>query len=371
MVPKKIPLMVPSLPDASYLLPYLKQIDKSSHYTNFGPLVRKFEYKLEAFQKQHLNQESYAITVSSATAGLFILLMAFELPARSRVMLPSFTFAGTASAVCAAGHIPVVTDVDRMSWLLTPKIALATIEKLPEESRPSAIIPVSCFGFVQDANGWAEFSLKTGIKVIIDAAAAFGGQRISDKVPSVFSLHATKALSSGEGGLILTTSKNLSDQVRDLTNFGFGENANQLGFNGKISEYAAAVGNADLDRFFKTAKKRREIYEYYRHQIKLKLGDHIDLQQGLEPFAPTIFCVKASSSELCLRIESNCTRNQIETRRWYTPLIQNLKNIPVYEMPFETNVANDLEKTLIGLPFSLNLQEKDIDRVIETVDDAL
>ena len=62
---------------------------------------------------------------------------------------------------------------------------------------------------------------------------------------------------------------------------------------------------------------------------------------------------------------------KFETRCWYTPLIQNLKNIPAYEMPCETTVANDLEKTLIGLPFSLNLQEKDIDRVIETIDDAL
>ena len=368
---KKIPLMVPSLPKASDLLPYLNEIDKNSYYTNFGPLVRKFEHRLEAFQNQHLNQQINAVTVSSATMGIFILLKALELPAKSRVMIPSFTFAATASAVCAAGHIPVVTDVDKLSWLLTPKIALETIEKKFKTSKPSAIIPVSCFGFVQDANEWAKFSVDTGLKVIIDAAGAFGGQMVDENVPSVFSLHATKALSCGEGGVIATTSKSLSKQIRELSNFGFGINTNQLGFNGKLSEYAAAVGNADLERFFETACQRRKMFEYYRQQIDLRLVNEITYQQGSKPFAPTIFCVKASSPEMRVRIEEKCAKNRIETRRWYTPLVQNLKNIRCCEMPIVTTFANELEQTLIGLPFSLNLAEDEVDRVIEAIKDAL
>src|SRR5690606_34523177 len=118
-----IPLLVPKLPDYAALKPYIEQIDASRHYSNFGPLIQSLEKRLaELFQRQTAHP-MHVTTVSSATTGLELVLSSLGLPKGSRVLVPALTFVATLTAVIRANLVPVITDIDPDSWLLTPEIA--------------------------------------------------------------------------------------------------------------------------------------------------------------------------------------------------------------------------------------------------------
>ena len=243
----RIPLLIPDLPNAAELRPYLERIDAARWYSNFGPLCREFESALAAMFNQHNAAPVQVTTVGNCTLGLELALTALDLEPGSRVLVPALTFVATATAVVRAGLVPVVADVDPQSWLLTPEIARAACAEL----EIAAVLPVATFGCPHDMAGWDRFSADTGLPVVIDAAGAFGNQWQTGNATLVFSLHATKSLAAGEGGLVVSRDRRLVARVRQLSNFGInldpeaGVPVGQVdapGTNAKLSEYHAAVG---------------------------------------------------------------------------------------------------------------------------------
>jgi len=130
-------------------------------------------------------------------------------------------------------------------------------------------------------DGWVHFRERTGLAVLFDAAAAFGNQRLPDGIPVVFSLHATKPFGIGEGGLVTGHDHEFIGRVRRLENFGFDGGVVTLagGSNGKLSEYHAAVGLAQLARWPALAVRRARLWERYRAGLA-PLGDAVALQVG-------------------------------------------------------------------------------------------
>ncbi len=359
MTEKMLPLLRPSLPRAELLLPYLQQIDQNAIYTNFGPLNQSLIARLTSLQRDCFGRQVFGITTSSATLALELMLADLNLPPASRILLPSLTFVATATAILRAGHIPVVADVDPESWLLTPSslstnISLQTI---------SAVIPVATFGMPQCAESWASWSEQTGIPVIIDAAGAFGAQKTSNNVPVIFSLHATKCLSTGEGGLIFTEDPEQAANLINLTNFGLGGATTGGGTNAKMSEYHAAVGHAELDAWPQNKIRRLSLFNNYRSILTSKFGDGLGYQKDTGLTAPNMFLVRFNSHQERLKAEKACANNGILTRRWYQPLIQNHPSLMRVESPQPTPHANKLADRLLGLPFYLDLTKEDIHRI--------
>jgi dTDP-4-amino-4,6-dideoxygalactose transaminase len=118
----KIPLLRPCLPTADELLPYLKEIDQSAWYSNFGPLNERFIKRIEVYQELRWSNPVFCLTTSSGTLALELLISALDLPRSSNIFIPAFTFVATASAVLRCGHKPVLCDVDPKTWLLTPEM---------------------------------------------------------------------------------------------------------------------------------------------------------------------------------------------------------------------------------------------------------
>ena len=249
-----IPVARPLLPDTDALLPYLRRIDATRIYANWGPLNAELERRLgERFG-------AGIVTVSSATDGLTCALRAVleDRPADQRAglcLMPSWTFVASPQAALAAGLTPCFLDVDPASWALTPELARA--ELLAGLSRSgglwrgmpvSAVMAVAPFGLQLDAAAWDDFAARTGIPVVIDAAAAFDGLQVR-KAPAVVSLHATKTVAAGEGGFVATRDSDLARRVKRVANFGFfgARLAEVPGTNAKLSEYHAAVALASLD----------------------------------------------------------------------------------------------------------------------------
>ena len=362
-----LPILRPTLPSSSELNPFLLRIDKTSQYSNFGPLLEEFEERLSGYYENRFNERAGCVVVSSGTSGLILAIQELDLPQPSRILIPAFTFVATALAVQAAGHIPVVCDVDRHNWCLTPSSVKAVLRNTINSPYPKAVIPVCTFGASQEVSEWSEFADHTGLKVVLDAAGAFGGQKVCENVTAVFSLHATKPLSCGEGGAVFAKCNERLSRIRKLSNFGFGLETASGGLNTKISEYTAAVGLAHLLSFKDSAVTRRNLYDELCSRITELPNNSLTYQKISTPYAPAIFCIGAQDERHRNKIEIACSKMRIQTRRWYLPLLQNQSMLKNLERPLETKNANALEATLLGIPFFVGMKTNDIDRIFSCI----
>lgn len=368
-----IPLMIPALPESDALMPYLRQIDANRFYTNFGPLTRTLEARLADLFCRHAADHMHVATTSSATAGLELALASLNLPRGSLVAVPALTFVATLTAVIRAGHIPVVMDVDADAWLLTPEI----METGLAESDVRAVIVVAAFGQPVDTAEWSEYQARSGIRVIVDAAGAFGNQWVrATDIPVIFSMHATKSLAAGEGGFVVTGSQAQAAKITELSNFGINLDPalelptgflTQAGSNAKLSEYHAAVGLASLDAWESNAQARQKLHADYRQLLTQACGSSLQWQEGVELAAPNVLCVRAGSEDLRARLETLCSQRGIATRRWYQPLLHH-HSVNVFPLvttgcPNAEAIAGDL----IGLPFYIDMPASQVRRVVETV----
>lgn len=242
-----IPLQKPLLPTQDKIASYLKQIDDKRYYSNVGFLVQEFEERLAALFK------APCITASSATSVLTATLIALDLPPKSLVACPSWTFIATPMAIMAAGHVPYFVDVCADGFING---------QITVPSEVKAIVMVFPFGKISlDCNNLS-------IPVVVDAAAGFdvvSKYPRPSNVPVVISTHATKVFGTGEGGFVTCTDTDLLVKVRNVLNFGMNSNreVNLCGINGKMSEYHAAVGLASLDEWGEKRKQWVTALGYY------------------------------------------------------------------------------------------------------------
>ena len=353
--------LIPDLPSRKQLKPWLRQIDNNRYYSNNGPLLKAFKQGLMTAFFSAENLPLQLSCTSSATVGLELVLQNLNLPTNARVLLPSFTFPATCMAVLRSGYQVVLTDVSRNSWQLEPKQAYAALK----QSGFDAVIPVSSFGYPVDVSAWDKFSQKYNIPVIIDAAAALGVQKAARYCHMVFSLHATKTFAIGEGGLIISSDKALMQRIQRAKNFGFQDfEIDEIGTNGKLSEYHAAVGLAQLQRWQQLKKRRQKVFNHYKKVLK-PLQNYLILRPKNQKVVPAVLPI-LWQGDLEPLIEG-LTQAQIETRRWYYPLLHQYGFYQKYKDRIECissfKHANYLSQHLLGLPFHNFLHKKDIKHI--------
>ena len=248
----------PNLPNKEELIKRFSDIIDSEWITNNGPLVRELEKKIANYLGV-----KHCICVCNGTIGLELLQRALDL--KGEVIIPSFTFIATAHSLRWQRVDPVfcdvrledhLIDIDQIEALITP--------------RTTAIMAVPIWGQPCDYTGLQSIADKHGLKLIFDSAHAFGcksGDRhlggLGDA--EVFSFHATKVFSTGEGGAITTNSDKLADKLRLMRNFGFlkKDKVIKIGTNAKLSEFAAAYGLAHLDDLDSIIYHNKLIHQTY------------------------------------------------------------------------------------------------------------
>lgn len=354
----------PLLPDADSLIPYLRTIDRARWYSNFGPLEQRLETRLA----RHFDVPADAVAcVASGTQALTLALRAQDAPAGSLCMTPSWTFAATPAAILDAGLTPWFVDVDPHSWSLTPEAARALLAQAP--GPVGAVVAVAPFGAPLDSAAWDRFAKDTGLAVVLDCAAGFDTARIT-KTPSIISLHATKVLGAGEGGLVASTDRRIAERVRQLSNFGFAgdRKARVAGVNAKMSEYTAAVGHAALDLWPGRRAAYRELTELY--------GTGLSKVAGLEP-APglgahgvvSVCCIELAHASAETVIDELAGAD-IEARQWWQqgchaqPAFADFPRAPLPE-------TERLATRVLGLPFYIGMTGTDIQRVCTALDQIL
>ena len=356
--------MVPRLPAWETISRYGAQIDANRWYSNFGPLVCEFERRLaECFG----GEVGTVLTCANATLGITLTLQESRTNGSTACLLPSWTFVATAHAVSAAGLRPVFADVDPIDGQLTPSLAEQVIQQLPDIG---AVIVVGPFGMGVDVDDWLRFRSRSGVPVIIDAAAGFDTAKLS-QIPTVVSLHATKALGCGEGGFVMSTDKDLISRIMGRSNFGFvsRREAVLIGTNAKMSEYHAAVGLSALDEWPKTRATLMEIANNYRK--RLSAYQWASFQRGWgQDWISTTCNLSIECGFESARFDAAMSKAGIDTRRWWGDGCHTQTAFADC-CHFALPVTADLASRTMGLPFSKDLTPLQIDRIVSALESTL
>lgn len=256
---KPIYVGVPNIGDRATFHQHVDEIFDRRWLTNRGQCVQEFEARL----CEHLGVK-HCITMCNATIALEIAAKALDL--KGEVIIPSMTFIATAHALQMQGIKPVFADIDRDTYNLDP----AAVERMitPETT---GIVGVHIYSRPCDIEGLQAVADKHGVKLMFDAAHAFGCSHKGKMIGNfgeceVFSFHATKFFNTFEGGAIATNNDELAEKTRLMQNFGFKgfDNVIYIGTNGKMNEVCAAMGlvNLDsLDDFLVVYKRNYEAYK--------------------------------------------------------------------------------------------------------------
>lgn len=357
----------PSLPPLHEFQPYLEEIWKSKVLTNCGP----FHQQLETALCEYLGVE-YISLFSNGTLALLTAMRALDIT--GEVVTTPYSFVATAHSLLWNGIQPIFSDIDPESLNLNP----SRIESAITENT-KAILPVHCYGYPCDTAEIGKIATKHGLKVIYDAAHAFGVRHNGQSILragdlSVLSFHATKVFNTFEGGAIVCGSSEMKEHIDHLKNFGIKDeiSVGELGINGKMSEFNAAIGLLQLRHLDAEIARRKENDRQYR-----SLFSHI----------PGISCVKRHDvgitpnySYFPILVETTypISRDQlyeklrsknIFTRRYFYPLIS---QFPMYlnivsSSPNNLPVATNAASKILCLPLFSNLRNADIHAIVEII----
>lgn len=351
-----LPVARPLLPEPSKVARYLQISHEARHYSNNGPVLRMYKSELSRLIEV---DEDRLVLLSSATQCIqgLVTLLNFE-----SWRVPDYTFAASGTAVMSCGKKVELIDVDEAS-MAVPKGLFS--DKIANHQQGTIV--VMPFGSQFEASEWVGAS-----NVIFDAAASLGnlGKSFADLDNSsavVFSLHATKVLGAGEGGLAVCGSASLARDLEMWSQFGFDSSRTsvRLGTNAKISDFNCAVGLASLDgrraELSRWKKLRKVTNELTLRHFELNVSQQV---RGATPY----WILKCESSAQADALEAFMEARQIQTRRWWP---KPLSSMPLFstEAEFGNNpVAKKLAGSSLGLPFFREITPENLIRVSETLD---
>ncbi len=249
----------------------------STGYLVQGPRVAAFE----ACLAKYIGVQ-YAVAVSSGTAALHLSLLALGIRPNDLVVTTAYSFPATANVVELCGARPVFVDICPDTFNLDPQRLEETLESLMSSRetarRVRAIIPVHTFGQLADMPAILDLTSRYAIPVIEDAACALGARLAGRQAGTwgtlgCFSFHPRKAITTGEGGLIVTPQASLARQLRALRNHGQDPNAPGPdfvlpGFNYRMTEFQAALGCVQMDKLDRIISKRRSLAASYNRLLQ-------------------------------------------------------------------------------------------------------
>ncbi len=358
----------PALPPLEEFIPYLEEIWKNKWLTNNGPFHQQFENALCGYLGVG--------HISLFTNGTLALLTALQsLRITGEVITTPYSFVATAHSLLWNGIKPVFVDIDPVSLNIDPEKIEAAITP-----HTTAIMPVHCYGHPCDVERIQEIADNYGLKVIYDAAHAFGVRCQGSSVLnhgdlSVLSFHATKVFNTFEGGAIICKDEKTKKHIDHLKNFGFVNDVTVVapGINGKMSEINAAFGLLQLKGIDEAIQKRRQIDAQYRQGLSNVAGIHCVNDTGEKTANHAYFPILVRADYPLSRdaLYNKLQENGIYARRYFYPLIS---DFPMYRgMPSAAQenlpVAKEIAGQVICLPIYPALPIETVDSIIQIIAD--
>jgi dTDP-4-amino-4,6-dideoxygalactose transaminase len=281
--------------------------------------------------------------VANATCGLSAALIGHGV--RGAVVIPNFTFPATLDAVLSARCTPILCDVDPDSCEMDPD----ALEQICRSYAVAAVMPVRVYGFVRDFAPIIDVARAHGAPVVIDAASALGGGRIevAEDVTEVVSMHATKSLGIGEGGAIFAHESRV-EAMRKAVNFGLrADRRFDFGINGKMSEFSAAIGLAQLDHIESLIAGRRAMAAFYDDLLRSFADIRLPCRPGATAWSNyPVILPRGTDTE---GFQNACHARGLQVRRYYWPTIQQGFTEPL-DAGESLQVSSDLAERAVCLP---------------------
>ena len=355
-----------SMPDFDEYTEEIKELWESHWLTNHGVKARQLKDQL----KEYLHTDNLELTVNGHMA-LELILTALKLPAGSEVITTPFTFVSTTHSIVRCGLKPVFCDINPDTYTMD----VSKIEALITE-KTSAILPVHVYGNICDDEAIREIADKHGLKVIYDAAHAFGINYKGTPVAclgdaSIFSFHATKVYNTIEGGAITFKNPELSRIIEEIRDFGIHdeESIPFIGPNAKMNEFAAAMGICNLRHVDAEIAKRAKVVEAYRRGLGCIKGVKLNPINSDQTFNYAYFPVIFTDDYPLTRDEifAKLSENGIKSRKYFYPLTN---EIEAYKGVFDsgnTPVALDISHRVLTLPMYADLPIEDVERICKII----
>jgi len=360
----------PYLPPLEEFIPYLEQIWASRILTNMGP----FHEQLEKALCEHLGVEHLAL-FANGTLALVTALQALRI--NGEVITTPFSFVATAHSLLWSGIRPVFVDIDPHTLNLDPRRIEAAITP-----QTTAILPVHCYGNPCDVDAIGAIADRYNLKVIYDAAHAFGvwdhgGSVLKHGDLSVLSFHATKVFNTFEGGAIVCPDARTKLHIDKLKNFGFVNETTVVatGINGKMHEFSAALGLLQLKHVGEALARRRRIDHAYRELLKGMPGINCVGRAGQKVANCAFFPVLVGPEYPLSRdhLYDRLRENNIYGRRYFYPLISEFPMYRALPSARRSNlpVASALAERVLCLPIYPGLTDAQVDEIAAIVRAAL
>lgn len=363
----KITVTSPLLPNLDDFYEMLKEIWKSKWITNNGDFHKQLETELASYLKV-----PFLSLFTNGTLPLITALQAMRIS--GEVITTPYSFVATTHALWWNGITPVFVDIDPQTCNIDPNKIEAAIT-----SRTSAIMPVHCYGRPCDTRAIQDIADKYGLKVIYDAAHAFGvevdGRSILNEGDmSTLSFHATKVYNTIEGGALICHDEKTKQRIDYLKNFGFAGETTVVapGINSKMDEIRAAYGLLNLRQVDSAIEARHQVAIKYREALKdvpgITFFDDIEGVRHNYSYFPIFVDEEKygmSRDDLYFKMRDA----NVYGRRYFYPLIstfstyRGLHSSNPDNLPVATRIANQV----ICLPMHHALSDEDIQRTIDLI----
>ncbi|MBR0168653.1 MAG: DegT/DnrJ/EryC1/StrS family aminotransferase [Synergistaceae bacterium] len=367
-MPEAIYVTSPSMPPFSEYSDLIKEIWTNHWLTNMGKFHQEFQLKLQ----EYLSVDNVDLFTNGHMAlELSLQALLENVEKGAEIITTPFTFISTTHAIIRAGFKPIFCDINLDDFT----IDASKIEPLINE-QTCAIVPVHVYGNVCNVEEIERIAKKHGLKVIYDAAHAFGVRYKGKSVAhfgdiSIFSFHATKVFNSIEGGAACIKDKDVAEKIYHLKNFGITspERVEYIGTNAKMNEFCAAMGICNLKYLEENIAKRRRIYEKYIECLsdvqRIEIHSIQDNTEANYSYFPLLF-----TDEACRDRVFRClAEHSIYARKYFYPLTSSFECFSFDEN--ETPIALDVSGRILTLPIYSRLSLAETERICEIMRSCL
>ena len=364
MSKEKILVTQSSMPSFEEYIEEIKSIFEVKHLTNMGPKHNELQQKLEEYLKvKHIN------LFTNGHMGLYTAIKALKL--KGEVITTPFTFVSTTHAINQNGLAPVFCDIEPDTYTMdTSKIESLITDKT------CAIVPVHVYGNVCNVEEIDKIAKKHNLKVIYDAAHAFGVEYKNETIGnfgdmSMFSFHATKVFNTIEGGGIAYKEDKLERELNLLKNFGLTgpETVEEVGMNAKMNEFQAAMGLCNLRHIDEEINKRKKVVEEYRKRLSnvkgIKLSKIQDDVKSNYAYFPVVF--EEEFGKTRDEVMDELAKYNIFTRKYFYPLTTDFECYNVEYDSSETPVAKYISDRVLTLPLYADLSLETVNEICDII----
>jgi len=365
---KKIPLSSPDISQSEE--EKVLEVLRTRHLSQ-GPKIEDFEKSIS----EYINIP-YVIGVNSGTSALHLIVRSLGLKEGDEVITTPFSFIASSNCLLMEKVKPVFVDIDPKTYNLNPSLIEDKINP-----KTKAILVVHIFGHPADMNPIYEIAEKHGLKVIEDACEAIGAEYHGEKVgrksdAATFAFYPNKQITTGEGGVIVTSNPKIAELCKSMRNQGRNVNGDwlvyeRLGYNYRLDELSAALGVAQMERIEEILEKRKSVAENYLNELA-------DIPEITLPFIAKE--VKMSWFTFVIKVDMDKRQKIMEFLhqegidcREYFPCIH-LE--PFYKEMFgykegDFPIAEKISKETIALPFHNNLKSEEVDYISVKLKEAI